>query len=61
MQQSPDGATWFTTLTEALPAGYTTEGTVVESITALRYVRVQVVNGATPQTEFLCASSALED
>ncbi len=60
MQQSPDGVTWFTTQTEPVAAGYTV-GTVVESITAMRYVRVQYVNGATLQTEFTLASSAVED
>jgi len=60
MQQSPDGVNWFTTTSEPLTAGFT-GGAVVESLTALRYVRVQVVNGGTPQTQFVCASSAVED
>ena len=60
MQQSPDGLAWYTTESQPLTAG-STVATVVESITCLRYCRVQVVNGATAQTAFLCASVPVED
>lgn len=60
MQQSPDGVTWYTTESQPLTAG-STVGTVVESITCLRYVRAQVVNGTVAQTAFLLGTVPVED
>lgn len=49
IQQSRDGTTWRTTLTQAVGAA---SGTVVESVVSRRYVRAQYVNGAGAQATF---------
>lgn len=54
IQQSPDGTTWVTTLSQSIPAN-AAEGTVVESIPSALFIRAQVVNGATAQTTFILA------
>jgi hypothetical protein len=51
VQQSPDGTNWFTTDTASIPASAGT-GVRIEAAIVLRYVRAQVVNGSSPQTEF---------
>jgi len=51
IQQSDDGATWFTTTTGAIAAGIAS-GTVLEALVVKRYVRAQVTNGAGAQTQF---------
>lgn len=51
IQQSTDNVHWWTTAKVSIPADFT-QGTVLESIPALRFVRAQFTNGATAQTEF---------
>lgn len=55
IQQSPDGKTWYKTLSVAGVAD-ATQGSVLESLWTLRYIRCSYTNGATPQTSFLLAS-----
>lgn len=49
IQQSRDGTTWRTTLSQAVGAA---AGTVVESIISRRYIRVSYTNGAGAQATF---------
>lgn len=49
IQQSRDGSTWRTTISQPVGAA---AGTVVESIIARRYVRAQYVNGGSAQATF---------
>ncbi len=51
IQQSRDTITWYTTVSQALTVG-STEGTVIESIVVLPFVRAQYTNGTTTQTQF---------
>ena len=51
VQQSPDGKAWFITDTAAIAAGFETKATVLESKIVMPFVRAQLVNGATLQTE----------
>ena len=53
IQQSIDGSTWYTSVSQATVAG---EATVVESIPSASFIRAQFVNGSTAQTEFLLSS-----
>lgn len=55
VQQSWDEVTWFTTISEAVAAGFGS-GTIVESMITAPYVRVQYVNGSTAQNDFICLS-----
>lgn len=55
VQQSFDGITWYTTLSQPITAGATL-GTVVGSMWSLPYIRVSYVNGATAQTVFKLAT-----
>ncbi|MDQ1426626.1 MAG: hypothetical protein QOK39_102 [Acidimicrobiaceae bacterium] len=55
IQQSRDGATWYTTTTTGVAGG--SVGTVLESIIALTFMRCQYVNGATNQGTFELDSS----
>ena len=50
IQQSPDGENWFTTDTDAIAADFT-KAVYLESKVVCRYVRCQLVNGATAQTK----------
>lgn len=56
VQQSTDGVTWYTTLSVPLGAG---SPTILESLVTLRYIRMQVVNGAANQTTFEADSTLL--
>jgi hypothetical protein len=49
IQQSRDGSTWRTTISQAVGA---TSGTVVESIISRRYIRASYTNGAGAQGTF---------
>jgi hypothetical protein len=51
VQQSRDGVTWYTTVTQPVAAGITS-GTIVESILELPFARAQFVNGAANQGAF---------
>ncbi len=50
IQQSPDGENWFKTDTVAIVAGFSA-GVYLESKVLMHYVRAQLVNGSTAQTE----------
>jgi hypothetical protein len=58
IQQSRDGLTWYTTNTTAVPGGIT-NGTVLQSVIAMPFVRVQLVNGPTAETAVELDSSLL--
>lgn len=58
IQQSLDGKIWWTTLTAPIVAA---QGTVLESLCTLPFVRAQVVNGTTSQTTLLFVTSFVEN
>lgn len=51
IQQSRDGVSWYTTVSQPVAAG-PTAGTVLESIVALAFARAVYTNGATNQGAF---------
>lgn len=51
VQQSPDGKNWFITDTGTITAGFGTKSVVVESKIVMPFVRAQIVNGSSAQTE----------
>ncbi len=62
IQQSPDGVTWYQTQSVSVAAavagtdGVSTTAQVLESLIAMRYVRVTYLNGGTNQTTFFLGS-----
>jgi hypothetical protein len=57
LQQSPDGVTFYTTISQAYAAGG--QAAIVESLVALPYLRVTYVNGSSAQTVFRLLASVL--
>ena len=51
IQQSPDQVHWFTTTSQTVAAGFA-NGTVIESLNVLRYMRAVFTNGASAQSSF---------
>ena len=51
IQQSADKVNWFKTISQPVLADFT-QGTVLESMPVLRYVRAVFTNGATNQASF---------
>lgn len=59
VQQSEDGSTWHTTVSQPVAAG-ATAGTVLESLITLPNVRASYLNGAGAQASFVFWSALVD-